>query len=1003
MADVRSFEVVLKGNTRSLQRAFQRAQKQTDTFGQRVRRVAKVAAAAAGALALSLGTAAVDGAIKLEKGLSEVRTLLPELTDQGFGKMRQEVWALSNEMGIATSQAVPALYSAISAGVPADNVMSFLETASKTAIGGVTDLATATDALTTVVNTWGKTAGVDAAQAADILFTTVKLGKTTMGELGASINQVAGLASAFNIEFEQVTSGVVELTKAGVPTTEAMTKMRALIQSISSPSIRAAGSFKELGIQVSAARTAQEGILPVVQEIMRATEGNDVLQRKLFGSVEALQAAMVLTTNAGDGYTETLHQMRNAAGAADAAFNTMNESTARQYEMVKVRLTNALTGLGTKVLPHLVEVLGWAAENMDLLLPAVAGVAAAFSALAIALAANPIGLAVIAVGALTAALVVAYQKSETFRRVVRTAFDVVAGAVQMYVGLILGYIGLWVEGLSRAADAVGWLADKVGIDMSGVTDAIGAAAEWLNATGAGLMESGAERIADAWANSADAGEAAADKWTEAWADAQFRTVEAAEVIVDAAAAVTSAVVFNADEQRAAMEAHTREMMGLTEQRIAADAAMAQALDHARSRAGIAAHKMASDFEAMYLAGVAAGEGLAESWEASTGKTLSDAERLAYGMRVTIRDACGAVTGFRQCVDGVVQEFDADMNVVLSDADLLASGLMVTMTNACGAVTGFTQCVDGVVREFDADTNIILSDAEQLARGMSVEMFNACGSFTGFKQCVDGAVVEFDANMDVILSDAERLAAGLMVEMTNACGTVTGFKQCVDGMVHEFDADMDRVLTDAERLAGGMLVTMTNACGTVTGFKQCVDGVVVEFDAGMNRITSAADDMAAGVASSAAAAIAALKSLHSAPGLTDEVYRFARFGFTPQQVEDQLAGSRIYRQGRLQDRVWDSEKDTWSYSDAYPEVPEWAYPMASGGIVRARRGGTLIRVGEAGRDEVVAPLPRGFAAGGAMGRSVTINLTVEGSVITGEDLRDLVIEAELLAEERGESG
>ena len=47
-----------------------------------------------------------------------------------------------------------------------------------------------------------------------------------------------------------------------------------------------------------------------------------------------------------------------------------------------------------------------------------------------ALSANPIGLVIIAVAALGAALVIAYQKSETFRKVVDAAFDAVAGAAR---------------------------------------------------------------------------------------------------------------------------------------------------------------------------------------------------------------------------------------------------------------------------------------------------------------------------------------------------------------------------------------------------------------------------------------------------------------------------------------------------------------------------------------------------------------------------------------------
>ena len=380
----RTLTLVLAGDAKKLSRTMDRAGKDVGKFGRAAKQALKLAATAAVGLGLALGATAVKGALELERGLAEVQTLLPELTDKGFGKLRDEILAMSSEMGIATDAAIPALYDAISAGVPPDNVVDFLTIASKAAIGGVTDLGTATDALTTITNTWGKTAGVDAARAADVLFTAVRLGKTTMEEIGGSINQVAGLASSFGVKFEQVAAGFTEVTKAGVPTAEAMTKMRALIQAVTAPTTKAAKVFDDMGIAVSATRVANEGLLPVLTEIMGATAGNESLQRKLFGSVEALQAALVITEGGGAAYAETLKQMGDAAGATDAAFMVMDKDLTRRWEKTMVRVRNALTRLGLVVLPTLADALDavirggeWMAETWQRSQPQIAAVTAA--------------------------------------------------------------------------------------------------------------------------------------------------------------------------------------------------------------------------------------------------------------------------------------------------------------------------------------------------------------------------------------------------------------------------------------------------------------------------------------------------------------------------------------------------------------------------------------------------------------------------------------------------
>jgi hypothetical protein len=51
-------------------------------------------------------------------------------------------------------------------------------------------------------------------------------------------------------------------------------------------------------------------------------------------------------------------------------------------------------------------------------------------------------------------------------------------------------------------------------------------------------------------------------------------------------------------------------------------------------------------------------------------------------------------------------------------------------------------------------------------------------------------------------------------------------------------------------------------------------------------------------------------------------------------------------------------------------------MASGGIVRARSGGTLVNVGESGRDEVIMPLGSSGLKGSSNG-SMTVIIERDG--------------------------
>jgi hypothetical protein len=100
-----------------------------------------------------------------------------------------------------------------------------------------------------------------------------------------------------------------------------------------------------------------------------------------------------------------------------------------------------------------------------------------------ALTANPIGLVVVALALLAGGLVLAYQKSETFREIVSGAFGVVKDAVDAVWKAIQTAIG-WVEDLASAGwakiqsvaeSALGPVQDAVGL----VSDAFSTAVGWV--------------------------------------------------------------------------------------------------------------------------------------------------------------------------------------------------------------------------------------------------------------------------------------------------------------------------------------------------------------------------------------------------------------------------------------------------------------------------------------------------------------------------------------------
>lgn len=401
------------------------------------------AALAAGALTgvavAGIGVAAVKMAADFENGMREVNTLI-NLPQTGLDALSKDTLKLSSELGIVAGEVVPALYQAISAGVPEDNVMSFLEIAGKAAIGGVTDIETAVTGLTSVLNAYGRDA-LNAGQASDIMFTTVKGGITNFEELSASLFNVVPTAVSLGISFEEVGAALATITSQGTPTRVATTGLRQLFVEASKSGSKlntailelTGGGFRDL---VAEGATAQS----VIQDLRTAADAAGIPFGDLFGSVEALQTAMQITGGQTGKFIDELDNMFNSAGASEAAFAEMEKGLTRAWERIKVKVQNGLITLGLTVLPGL-------AAALDKLSPVVDRAFGAFqTAVPIAIdALRPFGESVKAI-----ALDVASRLPGALAAA-RAAFEELRAAVEPLARQVLAFA---VEQFTRLRDAI---------------------------------------------------------------------------------------------------------------------------------------------------------------------------------------------------------------------------------------------------------------------------------------------------------------------------------------------------------------------------------------------------------------------------------------------------------------------------------------------------------------------------------------------------------------------
>ena len=286
-----------------------------------------------------VATAAVKAGAEYETSLAKVGTIA-DTSVKSLSDLSGDILKLSNDTGEGAAGLNEALYSAISAGADTGHAVDLVAVAVKAARGGFTDTETAVDGLTSALNAYGMETA-DAQGLANKFLVTQNLGKTTFGQLAGSIGTVAPTANAAGVSVEELLASVAALTANGIGTSEAMTGMKAALSNVIKPTSEASKLAEQLGIDFSAASLQTKGWAGFLADLQEKTGGNTDQMATLFGSVEALNTVLTLTSEQGTALmTKTLDEMAANTTALDDAYEAMSSTLEVTVQKIGTNLQN---------------------------------------------------------------------------------------------------------------------------------------------------------------------------------------------------------------------------------------------------------------------------------------------------------------------------------------------------------------------------------------------------------------------------------------------------------------------------------------------------------------------------------------------------------------------------------------------------------------------------------------------------------------------------------------
>jgi TP901 family phage tail tape measure protein len=264
---------------------------------------------------------AIGAAHRYEKAMAKIEAIASGgKLDKGLRNLAEQ---LSIQSGRDVEETSKAIYQAISAGVPKDNIFKFMETAARMAVVDNTELEHSVSALTSVYNTFGIENGkLD--QTANQLFGTVKKGKIEMSELGAEFGEVASVAHSFGVPLDETLAAISAITVKTKSPSQSITQLRSALVAM----------IKEFGDGAFEGKSLAEAF----EHVRAASNGSN---KELMDSLrrnEALQAVLKTTAENSRHYRDTLKELRSEHDSIqDAMDGTTGDQLRLDQQMQKAK------------------------------------------------------------------------------------------------------------------------------------------------------------------------------------------------------------------------------------------------------------------------------------------------------------------------------------------------------------------------------------------------------------------------------------------------------------------------------------------------------------------------------------------------------------------------------------------------------------------------------------------------------------------------------------------
>ena len=301
-------------------------------------------------MAVGIGYA-VNEAVKFEKAMANVDTTIDSFPGQ-IKAMGNSVLEMAKTMPVPISELTEALYDVVSAGIESKDAMMVLKSSSKLGVAGLGTAKEGVDVITSSLNAFNIKA-TESEKVANMVFKAVKYGKTTVSGIAESFGSSAALVKNSNVSLEEYLATTATLTTTGMTASRAQTQVSSAVTALIKPSGTMSKIFARLGVKdVPKWIKANGGLVNSMRIVRDEADRMGVLTSKAFGRKEGFSAMLSLLGPLSEKFKLVYGDMTGNVNSLDTAFEKQQKTVSAGVQRMKNSLTVLAIKIGDELIPR---------------------------------------------------------------------------------------------------------------------------------------------------------------------------------------------------------------------------------------------------------------------------------------------------------------------------------------------------------------------------------------------------------------------------------------------------------------------------------------------------------------------------------------------------------------------------------------------------------------------------------------------------------------------------